>query len=372
VRAVAAHACEHPDESLGVITMGIKHMNRIEEALRTARKSDRILNAYMDQIFRENEKFFVKNLERVQGDERDAILISIGYGKSSDSRMLYRFGPINQEGGERRLNVAVTRARCRIGVISSFSSSDMDPARLRSAGAQMLRDYIAYCESGGTDLGTRTRPSIELNAFERDVLSQLTAAGLDVECQVGASGFWIDFAAKHPVEPGRYVLAIEADGAMYHSSQTARNRDRLRQDHLECLGWKFHRIWSTDWFHHREREVARALAAYEAALAEPPRVPNAPPPVRVEHATESVAPVRAPERMLQKPWNPDGRPIDEYSDFELAKFMRSIMSDGVLRTRADLIAIGTKELGFERRGSRIVAALGEAIDTVQRAEAKQR
>ena len=269
VRAVAAHARDHPDESLGVITMGIKHMNRIEEALRAARKSDQVLNAYMDQIFRENEKFFVKNLERVQGDERDAILISIGYGKSSDGRMLYRFGPINQEGGERRLNVAVTRARSRIGVISSFSSADMDPARLRSAGAQMLRDYIAYCESGGTDLGTRTRPSVELNAFERDVRNQLTAAGLDLECQVGASGFWIDFAAKHPTEPGRYVLAIEADGAMYHSSQTARDRDRLRQDHLERLGWKFHRIWSTDWFEHREREVARTVAAYSAALAEP-------------------------------------------------------------------------------------------------------
>ncbi len=225
----------------------------------------------------------------MQGDERDAILISIGYGKSSDGRMLYRFGPINQEGGERRLNVAVTRARSRIGVISSFSSTDMDPARLRSAGAQMLRDYIAYRESGGTDLGTRTRPNIELNPFERDVRSQLTAAGLDLECQVGASGFWIDFAAKHPIEPGRYVLAIEADGAMYHPSQTARDRDRLRQDHLERLGWKFHRIWSTDWFHHREREVARTVAAFEAAVAEPPVLHNPPPPVLAEHASDRVS-----------------------------------------------------------------------------------
>jgi very-short-patch-repair endonuclease len=121
----------------------------------------------------------------------------------------------------------------------------MAPARLRSAGAQMLRDYIHYCQSGGTDLGMRTRPSVELNAFERDVRSQLTAAGLDLECQVGASGFWIDFAAKHPTDPGRYVLAVEADGGTYHSSQTARDRDRLRQHHLERLGWKFHRIWST-------------------------------------------------------------------------------------------------------------------------------
>ena len=157
VRAVAAHAREHPDESLGVITMGIKHMNRIEEALALARKSDPELDAYMDQIFRENEKFFVKNLERVQGDERDAILISIGYGKSPDGRMLYRFGPINQEGGERRLNVAVTRARSRIGVISSFSSADMDPARLKAPAPRCCATTSRYCESGGTDLGRRTR-----------------------------------------------------------------------------------------------------------------------------------------------------------------------------------------------------------------------
>ena len=131
VRAVAEHAHERPDESLGVITMGIKHMERIDEALRRARQERPELDDYLDTIFSENEKFFVKNLERVQGDERDAILISIGYGKSSDGRMLYRFGPLNQEGGERRLNVAVTRARSRIGVISSFSSADMDPARLK-------------------------------------------------------------------------------------------------------------------------------------------------------------------------------------------------------------------------------------------------
>ena len=153
----------------------------------------------------------------------------------------------------------------------------------------MLRDYVQYCESGGTDLGARTRPSIELNPFERDVRDQLTAAGLDLECQVGASGYWIDFAAKHPTEPGRFVLAIEADGAMYHSSETARDRDRLRQDHLERLGWKFHRIWSTDWFHHREREVARTVDAFNAALAEPRYFPTHRQPVQRQHATDDVA-----------------------------------------------------------------------------------
>ena len=166
---MAKHAHERPTESLGVITMGITHMERIAEELRRARQEDPELDEYLDPVLNDNEKFFVKNLERVQGDERDAILISIGYGKNPEGKMLYRFGPLNQKGGERRLNVAVTRARSRIGVISSFSSADMDPARLRADGAKMLRDYLRYAESGGSDLGERQRPRNPLNPFEADV-----------------------------------------------------------------------------------------------------------------------------------------------------------------------------------------------------------
>jgi very-short-patch-repair endonuclease len=377
VGAVTVHAHDRPGESLGVITMGIKHMERINEALRRARLGNSTLDAYLGEVFYGTEKFFVKNLERVQGDERDAILISVGYGKNPEGRMLYRFGPLNNKGGERRLNVAITRARARIGVISSFSSADMDPGRLKSDGAQMLRDYLVYTESGGRDLGTHVRDRDPLNPFEQDVLTQLTAAGLALECQVGCSGYWIDFAAKHPTEPGRYVLAIEADGVMYHSSETARDRDRLRQDHLERLGWKFHRIWSSEWFHHREREVARAVATFEDALLEPetsnaPMV-NAPPPVLDRYAAEDISAAAAPAaarsaRTLPQPWHPDGRPITEYPDYELVKFMRWIMSGGQLRTTEELVALGTTELGFDRRGSRIVPALEKAIATVKRSE----
>ena len=315
--------------------------------------------------FSENEKFFVKNLERVQGDERDAILVSIGYGKNPEGKMLYRFGPINQDGGERRLNVAVTRARSRIGVISSFSSVDIDPARLKSAGAEMLRDYLRYVESGGTDLGRRTRPSVELNPFERDVRDRLTAAGLDLECQVGASGFWIDFAAKHPSELGRYVLAIEADGAMYHSSETARDRDRLRQEHLERLGWKFHRIWSTDWFRDRDGEVDRAVLAFNAALVEP-EAPNRPTPVRPKHAAHDVSggdgtDVSGTGRIGPKPFWPDGRPITEYLRRDLVRLINWINSDGRLRTEEEIIAIAIDELGYERTSAPRRRVLSETI-----------
>lgn len=234
----------------------------------------------------------------------------------------------------------------------------------------MLRDYLRYVESGGRYLGQRMRPSVDLNPFERDVLHQLTAVGLDLECQVGASGFCIDFAAKHPTEPGRYVLAIEADGAMYHSSETARDRDRLRQDHLERLGWRFYRIWSTDWFCHRDREVARVLEAFNDALAET-HLPNRPPPVQSQHSTDDVSGedgTTVPGRIGPRPFRPDGRQITEYPDFELVRFMRWIMSDGQLRTTDELVTIGTRELGFRARGHRIVAALEQAIATVKRTE----
>lgn len=374
VRAVTKHVRDHPDESLGVITMGIRHMERINEALRRARIVDPTLDRYLDEVFYGAEKFFVKNLERVQGDERDAILISVGYGKNPEGRMLYRFGPLNNKGGERRLNVAITRARARIGVISSFSSADMDPSRLKSDGAKMLRDYLVYAESGGRDLGSHVRERDPLNPFEQDVFSQLTAAGLALDCQVGCSGYWIDFAAKHPTEPGRYVLAIEADGVMYHSSDTARDRDRLRQDHLERLGWRFHRIWSSEWFHHRELEVERAVEAFDAALEEPEASVSSQS-VPHDHAetrsTQSPVDGTVHGRVGPRPWRPDGRKITEYPDFELVKLMRWIMSDGQLRTTDELVALGTAELGFKRRGALIVSALERAIATVKQSEATQ-
>ena len=358
VGRVVAHAHARPNESLGVITMGIKHMERINEGLRRARQEDPVLDQYLDHVFFGTEKFFVKNLERVQGDERDAILISIGYTKSADGRMLYRFGPLNNKGGERRLNVAITRARSRLGVVSSFSSADLDPARLKSDGAKMLRAFLIYVESGGTDLGEQQRERDPLNAFEQDVLEQLSAAGLNLECQVGCSGYWIDFAAKHPTEPGRYVLAIEADGARYHSAWTARDRDRLRQDHLERLGWTFHRIWSTDWFHHREREVARVMTAFESALSEGQGAVTVPDqPAEIEPASEVVH-----LRSGSCPINTARSSIAEYQHRELVALMRWIGSDGLLRTKDELIGVAMIELGFKRSGSRILAALGRAAD----------
>jgi very-short-patch-repair endonuclease len=247
VDLVLEHARERPDESLGVITMGIRHRDRIEARLRDRLRQDPELAAELSGFFDESleERFFVKNLERVQGDERNAIILSIGYGKNARGDMVYRFGPLLSEGGKRRLNVAVTRAKNRITLVSSFSSRDMDPDRSAAEGVQLLRQYLQYAETGGANLGDQVLDKPALNPFEVDVRDTLARHGLKLTPQYGTSGYWIDFAVQHPAQPGRFVLAIECDGATYHSSQSARDRDRLRQEQLERQGWRFHRIWST-------------------------------------------------------------------------------------------------------------------------------
>jgi very-short-patch-repair endonuclease len=262
---IKQHARERPEDSLGVIAFGSTHADRIREVVRRERQSDSVLERFCSKSDIE-EEFFIKNLERVQGDERDSIILTSGYGKNADGRMMYRFGPINEAGGERRLNVAITRAKKTMTLVSNFTSADMDPSRLNSEGAQMLRRYYEYAESGGTKLGamaTRTEP---LNPFELDVLDKLKKRGMNLHPQWGAAGYWIDFAVSDPELPGKMILAIECDGRTYHSSKTARDRDRKRQDHLERLGWRFHRIWSHSWFRHRDDEVERAVRALEEAL----------------------------------------------------------------------------------------------------------
>ena len=203
-----------------MIAMGIKHAHRIDEALRKAR----LERPELDEFFAEDreERFFVKNLERVQGDERDAIILTIGYGKDQTGRLPYRFGPLLYDGGHRRLNVAVTRAKRRMTLVSSFSHRDMDPDRSKAEGVRLLREFLEYAASRGSNLGSAAREKPALNPFEVDVRDQLTRARIPLTPQHGCSGFLIDFAAGHPTRPGQFVLAIECDGASYHSSPTAR------------------------------------------------------------------------------------------------------------------------------------------------------
>ena len=359
VELMIDHALNRSDETLGVIAMGLYHANRIEEMLRRRldEESSSALEAFFDETA--EERAFVKNLERVQGDERDAIILSVGYGKNSDGRLMYRFGPLNAEGGERRLNVAATRARRRMTVVSSFSHTEMDPNRSSALGVQHLRSFLRYAESGGGDLSD-TDGATPLNPFELDVLDKLTAAGLDVLPQYGCSGYRIDFAVRHPDRPGRFALAVEADGASYHSSPTARDRDRLRQDHLERLGWRFCRIWSTDWFSDHTREVDRVMQAYGLALTE----------IDSEKTTTTSAARDKPDRVVKRapsrnrtplPLIPQGLPIHQHDPWTLVLLAQWVMSDSLLRTDEQIFEEMFAQMGYKNRGKRIKEALYRAI-----------
>jgi very-short-patch-repair endonuclease len=393
VELILEHARTRPKESLGVIAMGIKHANRIEEALRQRLHDDPDLEAEVGEFFDEKreERFFVKNLERVQGDERDAIILSIGYGKNERGQLVYRFGPLLTEGGERRLNVAVTRAKKRLTLVTSFSSKDMDPERSTAEGVKLLRQYLQYVESGGTNLGDRVLDKPALNPFEVDVRDTLSRRGLKLTPQYGSSGYWIDFAVQHPTQHGRHVLAIECDGATYHSSESARDRDRLRQEQLERLGWRFHRIWSSEWFYDKEKAAEKVLTAYEEAARDVDRENDDDPPAvgrvpssenageetlaLLEEAFEpeprsrrvgSSAPEPKRRRNGPRPPVRRGLPIHEYSKSQLIQLIRWIESDDILRTEDELLADAMRELGFERRGKNIVQAFRAAIKQARR------
>ncbi len=386
VAEILDHARTRPTESLGVIAMGIKHATRVEAALHEALRDT--TDPVLVEFFRDrvDEPFFVKNLERVQGDERDAIILTIGYGKDASGKLPYRFGPLLTEGGERRLNVAVTRAKRRMTVVSSFSALDMDPGRSTKPGVQLLRSYLEFAASSGNRLDAEAASIPPLNPFKVAVRDALTAAGVPVVAQFGVSGYRIDFAAMHHDQPGRPVLAIECDGASYHSQPTARARDRLRQDQLERLGWTFHRIWSTSFFADPEREVARVVEAWKRACsaAAPTPVPSqssvtpaATPEVTATEANEPPSPaVSAPEPSPTA--NVDTAPtrgvrpsigrresIDDYADDELRALLRWIRSDTLLRTSEQTLDAMIDELGFARRGRRIVERLTKLIATAE-------
>ena len=261
---------KYPERSLGVVAFSIAQQGLIDKLISKRRQQDPSKEAF----FRSDRKepFFVKNLETVQGDERDTIIFSIAYAKDAQGRLILNFGPINREGGERRLNVAVTRAKYNVQLVSSMRYTDIDLSRTNSVGARLLREYLDYAENGEIALlrTVNVNPFESFDSdFESEVCEFLRENGYSVDTQVGCSSFKIDLALKRP-DSSDYVLAIECDGATYHSSKTARDRDRLRQDILERMGWRFYRIWSTDWFRNKRVEKERLLAAVNEALSDVP------------------------------------------------------------------------------------------------------
>ncbi|MFI9559097.1 DUF3320 domain-containing protein [Nonomuraea endophytica] len=372
--AVAKRVLEHfhdrPEESLGVVAMSEAQARAIEDAVEKARLS----RPELDRFFTDGrlDGFFVKNLETVQGDERDTIILSVGYGPDKEGKLGLNFGPLNRADGWRRLNVAVTRARSRVEVVSSFSGSDIPDSANKSR--QHFKRYLEYAERGPNIL-TQQGGDVPSTAFEQSIADVIRGWGYGVVEQVGVAGYRIDLAIEDPDDPGRFALGVECDGPMYHSSPVTRDRDRLRDQVLRSLGWNTYRLWATDWYRDREGAELRLRAAIEDALAMPePPVPIAPvsepAPVLVESVTPEPASwgkpyVRAYARTipgaLPDMHLPEAQPM-------LRSLFYAITADEGPIHRDVLFQRIREAWGVGRLGPRIMANLDEVLGKMARRE----
>ena len=287
------------------------------------------------------------------------IILSVGYGKTSDGRMLYRFGPLNLEGGERRLNVAVTRARLRMTVVSSFSGAEMDPAKTLRRGPQLLRDYLSYAERGGDEVA-HTSSDTGNETLADHLLAGIRDRGLRADVRVGSSTQWIDVAVNDPDEGERYVLAVEMDGDGYQAIPTTRDRERLRTEQLARLGWRHHRVWALEWLKNAEGVVDNIIARVQKP--EPTRTPNG----TSEELVQTSPEPSAPDGRGRRPNLGSYAKIEDIPFTSLVAHIDWIESDGLLRTEDELIREAQVELGFQRLGNRIDQALRGAIEFARR------
>ncbi|ORJ60305.1 DUF4011 domain-containing anti-phage protein Hhe [Geothermobacter hydrogeniphilus] len=254
---------ERPGESVGVVAMNTEQRDEIERQLDQALKDDDRARTYYEQNRGCEEPLFIKNLENVQGDERDVIFISMTYGPEQiGGRIMQRFGPINSDVGWRRLNVLFTRSKKRMHVYSSMTSGDILVGSESSRGVAALRAFLEYCETGHLHQTIHAGKAPDSD-FEIAVMDALRQHGYECVPQLGVAGFYLDLAVRDPGKPGRFLMGIECDGATYHSAKSTRDRDRLRQEILEGLGWRIARIWSTDWFKNPQASLTPIIRQLE-------------------------------------------------------------------------------------------------------------
>lgn len=361
---VMRHAKEHPELTLGVAAFSMQQMQAIIDRLEIMRRVDPSAERFFQA--HPEEPFFVKNLENVQGDERDVIYISIGYGKDKDGMLTMNFGPLNHEGGERRLNVLITRARQKCEIFSNITGDDIDLSRTQSRGVACLKTYLTFAEKGTMDLPRESDREAE-SEFELQVYEMLTEKGYTVHQQVGCADFYIDLAIVHPEDPGRYLLGIECDGASYHSARSSRDRDRLRHAALERKGWNIYRIWSTDWFKSPNTEIAKLEQHISNLLAN--KACNMP----VKQAEHKPIPV---ERIQVKPADDEMfSNIDKYTVYQGREFNSDLVYQPAFLSRLiyDILNVESPihkdELirrilglaGLARTGSRLQNAFDVAV-----------
>jgi hypothetical protein len=377
VELVVSHVRERPQESLGVVTLTSAHAERVEAALRVQLSHHPDVATFVSAAG--PHRFFVKTAEHASGDTRDAIILSVGFGRTPHGRVLHSFGPVSADGGERLLISATTRARQRLSVVAAFGADDLDPERLSAPGARLLRMLLAHAARGASVAAPQVgQPDLLL----ADLAARLRS-DLEVQERYGLDGQAIDLALGADAgTEGDWLVAVESDGPAY-AATSARQRDRLRPQELARRGWFHQRVWSTDVFRDPAREVARIRGAVAAAqrargVLDAPAVSTDAPAVRWDSEApsaprptgRSASPRRspwtavAPQRRGERPRVPTGRPIEDYREAELDAVVAWICSDTLLRTQEQVAALVRQQLGFVRRSSTVDAVVAAAIARV--------
>lgn len=373
-QAVIEHARRFPGKSLGVGAFSMSQRDRIRGELERLLRSEPAVSSAEFFSPGKPEPFFIKNLENIQGDERDVIFISVGYARDKSGSLAMSFGPLSLEGGERRLNVLITRARERCEVYSSITADEINVERGRSRGAAALKSFLRYAETGLLGEGEPSSAGPE-NDFARRVAKVIEDHGFEVRHRVGTSGFVIDLAVFEPNAPGRAILGIQCDGPAYQRARWARDRDRLRDSLLRDRGWRLHRLWSPDWFHRPQEEIAKLLAAIEearaaAALPAPAKEsqpePDPPPPApgaEVEpEPSDPVVPVWIRDYEQAEFDVPRERAIHETSRSALKEVVARVVEiEGPIH-RDEVVRRVTTLWGLTRTGNRIQESVQAAIE----------
>jgi very-short-patch-repair endonuclease len=381
-KAVAQHIRDFPNKSLGIACLSVQQRDAVDDMI------DKIgIRPEVEGFTPKDERLFVKNLEAVQGDERDVIFISVGYGVApNQSKPFLNFGPVSRQGGERRLNVLASRAREKCVVFSSITAADI-PADSETRGTRMLRALLDFARTGKLGAGTLHGDGFE-SPFEEAVARAIREAGYHVHPQVGVKSFRIDLGVIDPPRPGEYIIGVECDGAAYHSARSARDRDRLRQEVLEGLGWRMYRIWSTDWFRNPQRETDKLLAAIKDAKdktvgskLEPTADDDLPELDEEDSAVEATSNERIDETdmpsdaveykecVLTVPFRRDllDLPVAEISRFAL----EVVEAEGPIHTHE--VARRIREaFGLQKTGKRILAHVRSSLNHLSRSGSVQR
>jgi very-short-patch-repair endonuclease len=368
VAAALEHFRRAPDKTLGIGTFNIQQQQAIQEELELQLHAHPEIEAV---IARACEPLFVKNLETIQGDERDTILISLGYGRDANGRLSRNFGPINRVGGERRLNVLISRARERCVVFANFTAQDLVLDTTDAKGLLALKMFLEFAQTRRLSVQEAVDDE-EASAFEDAVAQVLEQHGCIVRRRVGCAGFRVDLAIVDPSDAGRYLLGIECDGPKYYEARVARDRERLRQQMLEQLGWSMHRVWSTDWYRQRDDTIARLLQTVETAKSAPrQKVVEAPVLVEMSIVEEASS---------------DAVREDDVAEYQLCRELRIPMNDDLHLVAPELLAAAVEDVvrvegpvhvdevirrirtiwGLQRAGNRIREAVGLGVEAALR------